>query len=579
MNHSSRSRSTRTAKARVRKRRVLLIVNLTMLMLIVTGGALIYAREQAVREARTADALRASAAQTEALLASVGEPSDMGLSDGDAMNVASLDSAGSKAADVEPSDIEVTDAEPPSVDSPYDESSADRAPTGLEQPSASGAADAEDSAGSDAAGGEEPSGAAAQPEEPAAAGDAAEAAPQGGEEADSAAANPPLTAGASIGAASPAAASAAVPAAPAGDGEPESEASGGEAASGSDAADKQAPAASIGAAPAAKQPAAASPGTGAKGAVVNLTFAGDVIFSGKVQSLLDQQGYDYPYTYVQDRFRSDDLTVINLETPVTALTTKGAEKTYVFKSPPKALGPLNNAGVDVVNLANNHTLDQGIDGLIDTIKNLDKAGIAHVGAGKDAAAAYAPVYVERKGVKIAIIGVSRVLPETSWAAGKNHPGAASAYDPEAAARAVEQAKRNADVVVAIVHWGKERVDMPDSNQTGLAHRMIDAGADLIIGGHAHVLQGFEQYKGKWIAYGTGNFIFTRSATAKTWETGVFQAECSKNGDCSLKLVPHWAEVGRPVPMEKADAQKLLQRIQSLSPGVKIDSDGRVRAGG
>ncbi|WP_246281242.1 CapA family protein [Saccharibacillus qingshengii] len=350
--------------------------------------------------------------------------------------------------------------------------------------------------------------------------------------ADSASSNPELTAGSAVGAAAPAA--------------------GGLAA------------------------AVAEPMSGGSKSV-SLNFAGDVIFSGKVQSLLEKKGYDYPYVYVRDRFKNDDLTVINLETPVTALTTKSADKSFVFKSPPKALGPLKNAGVDVVNLANNHTLDQGIRGLLDTIANLDNKGIAHVGAGRDASAAYAPVIVERKGIKIAIVGVSRVLPESDWAAGAGHAGAASAYDPEAAARAVEAAKRKADVVVAVVHWGKERVDKPDSNQTVLAHRMIDAGADLIIGGHAHVLQGFEQYKGKWIAYGTGNFIFTRSGNAKTWETGVFQAECKKNGDCSLKLVPYWAELGQPVPMKKADAQKLLRRIDELSPGVRIGEDGQVRA--
>ncbi|MEJ8303661.1 CapA family protein [Saccharibacillus sacchari] len=517
---SPRSRSTRTKKARKRKRRVLLTVNLILALLVVAGAALVYAREHAAREASTAAALRAAAAQNESALASAaGIAEAPGLSDGE----------------------ESSDAQ---------------------EPAASEAAAGAEPIGSDAADLEEPSGADAQPDGGAPAEDQAGDAPLSGGEADSSEANPPLAAGSAVGAAPPAAGGLAAepPAAEAGGSQPEDEDSSGQAG-------EQAPA----------ETAAIPTPSADNGAVVNLTFAGDVIFSGKVQSLLEKEGYDYPYAYVQDRFKNDDLTVINLETPVTALSTTGADKSFVFKSSPKALGPLKNAGVDVVNLANNHTLDQGINGLLDTITNLDQAGLAHVGAGKDASAAYAPVYVERKGVKVAIVGVSRVLPETDWAAGPDHPGAASAYDPETAARAVEAAKKNADVVVAIVHWGKERVDLPDDNQTTLAHRMIDAGADLIIGGHAHVLQGFEQYKGKWIAYGTGNFIFTKSATAKTWETGVFQAECSKNGDCSLKLVPYWAEVGRPVPMEQDDAQKLLKRIESLSPGVRIDANGRITA--
>ncbi|MWJ33533.1 CapA family protein [Saccharibacillus sp. WB 17] len=411
-----------------------------------------------------------------------------------------------------------------------------------------------------AAAGEDLSGAAAQPEPGSSADEPAEAAPADREAADSDEVRPPLTAGSAVGSAAPAAGLLAAPRAAS---EPEAE--------------EAPPQESLSPGDTGLSASADPLPAAAKGKTVNLTFAGDVIFSGKVQSLLEQEGYDYPYAYVRNRFRNDDLTVINLETPVTSGSTTGADKTYVFKSSPKALGPLRKAGVDVVNLANNHTLDQGIPGLLDTIKHLDKANIAHVGAGADEAAAYAPVIVERQGVKIAIVGVSRVLPEADWAAGKKHPGAASAYDPEAAARAVQAAKRQADVVVVIVHWGKERVDTPDANQTVLAHRMIDAGADLIIGGHAHVLQGFESYKGKWIAYGTGNFIFTRSATAKTWETSVFQAECTKNGDCDLTLVPYWAELGRPVPMNKSDGQKLLRRIENLSPGVEISANGRVQA--
>ncbi|MDO3408972.1 CapA family protein [Saccharibacillus sp. CPCC 101409] len=552
MNYTPRSgsRSERAKTAKRRKRSRLLTINLTLLALILAGAAMLYRREQTAQENRAEAAALTAAAETEAAAQASGQ-------------------------------------------SPADETSPS-APAG---PSAAAQADEEQPAAEASAGEEGPSG-AAQPDGQSPAAGEAGAAPEGGGAADSAEANPPQSAAGAVGAAAPAAAGSAAEQEPSGaaqpDGQSPAEEEAGNAPEGGEAADSAEanPSSSEAAAgdplkssaPASSGKAAdnsAAPAAGGKSAdssaVVRMNFAGDVIFSGKVQSLLEQKGYDYPYAYVKERFKTDDLTVINLETPVTALNTTGANKSFVFKSPPAALGPLKNAGIDVVNLANNHTLDQGADALLDTIANLDKNGLGHVGAGKDADAAYAPVYVERQGVRIAVVGVSRVLPETSWAAGPNHPGAASAYDPAAAARAVKAAKENADVVVAVVHWGKERVDTPDANQTTLAHTMIDAGADLIIGGHAHVLQGFEQYKGKWIAYGTGNFIFTRSATAKTWETGVFQAECTKSGDCSLTLSPYWAELGQPVPMEAADAQKLLKRIESLSPGVKIGSDGRVSA--
>lgn len=309
------------------------------------------------------------------------------------------------------------------------------------------------------------------------------------------------------------------------------------------------------------------------GQTVTLHFGGDVMFSGKVGELLAQKGYDYPYEYVKKLFTSDDLTVVNLETPVTSSDTTAANKTYTFKSSPEALPHMAAAGIDAVNLANNHILDQGVSGLTDTIQQLDQSGVQYVGAGKDSTRAYQPVYVERKGIKIALLGFSRVIPEASWNAGKNQPGVATAYDATAAEAAIREAKSNADLVVVVAHWGVERSDTTVDHQTDLAHRFIDAGADLVVGGHPHVLQGLEQYKGKWIAYSTGNFIFTHSLTEKTWDTGVFEAVCSIKGECSMKVIPYTANLGQPVPMAEPQAQTLLQRLQSLSSNIRFDVKG------
>ncbi|MGZ7439957.1 CapA family protein [Paenibacillus sp. TH7-28] len=315
------------------------------------------------------------------------------------------------------------------------------------------------------------------------------------------------------------------------------------------------------------------------GAELLIHFAGDTIFSGKVEEQLEKTGYDYPYKYVQDLFQNDDLSVLNLETPITAGGEAAENKTFVFKSPPKALGPMAAAGVDAVNLANNHVLDQGVPGLKDTLKNLRKNGILYVGAGENSKEAYAPVYVERKGVKIALFGFSRVIPEYEWTALKKHPGVAAVYDPEPALAAIREARKQADLVLVVAHWGKERVTELEDHQQELAHAFIDAGADLVIGGHPHVMQGLEEYKGKWIAYSTGNFIFTKSLDQKTWETAVFAAKCTREGDCSLQLIPYRTELGQPVPMAAEDGKKLLEEVESLSPGVTIDEKGDVSASG
>lgn len=297
--------------------------------------------------------------------------------------------------------------------------------------------------------------------------------------------------------------------------------------------------------------------------------------AGNVEKILLEKGYEYPYTELQDLFLQDDYSIVNLETPVTSRGTPSTNKAFVYKSPPAALPALKAAGIDAVNLANNHVMDQGVEGLLDTFAALDENGIAYVGAGADSARAYAPVYVEKNGIRVALFGFSRVVPEVSWYAGKNKPGVAATYDPAQAVQAIREARSKADLIVVIPHWGEERTDFPVDNQKQLARAYIDAGADLVVGGHPHVIQGLESYKEKWIAYSLGNFIFTRSTEPRTWESIVLQASCTKAGKCELRALPFHAELARAVPMNKEKGAALLNRLQSISTDVQIDADGNI----
>lgn len=310
------------------------------------------------------------------------------------------------------------------------------------------------------------------------------------------------------------------------------------------------------------------------GGQVSLTFVGDVLLASKVEDILKQKGYDYPYTNVKDYLSKPDITIANLETPI---TTRGTEqkKEYVYRSSPLALPPLKAAGIDLVNLANNHVMDYGPEGLQDTMNALDQEGIKRVGAGNDLDEAYRPVIMEKDGVKIAFFGFSRVVPEASWKAGPGRIGVAETYNYKPPVEAIQKAKESADLVVVVAHWGAERSDHPDKNQTDLAHRYIDAGADLVVGGHPHVLQGFEQYKGKWIAYSLGNFIFTTNDNPKTWETVILEAACSKEQSCNIHLVPILTKLALPTPMNLEDSSKLFQRLSQISIGSKVDAEGNV----
>lgn len=309
---------------------------------------------------------------------------------------------------------------------------------------------------------------------------------------------------------------------------------------------------------------------------ITLSFAGDVLLAAAVENLMQKNGFDYPYTYVKPFLQKPDLMAVNLETPVTTRGTPALNKQYVYKSSPDALPALKASGIDLANLANNHTMDQGEEGLLDTIEHLDSAGIPNMGAGRDDAEAFKPVLLEAKGISVAYIGLSRVIPEGSWKAGKDHPGLAETYDSTRAVKAIQEAKKQADLVVVMVHWGIEREDNPNADQTRLAHEYIDAGADLVIGSHPHTLQGFESYKGKWIAYSLGNFIFPGMEPDKTKDTGVVDARCSVDGKCSLIMHPMRSNQSQPVPLEGEDAAALLKRISSISIHASVDAAGNVK---
>ncbi|MCL6456751.1 MAG: CapA family protein [Gorillibacterium sp.] len=307
---------------------------------------------------------------------------------------------------------------------------------------------------------------------------------------------------------------------------------------------------------------------------IQMTFVGDVLLGSTVESLLAKSGYDYPYQQVLSYLQRPDLTIANLETPITTQGTKQV-KEYVYRSSPLVLPAFQAAGFDLVNLANNHSMDYGPDGLLDTFTHLKKQGIPYVGAGHNAEEAFSPVILEKKGMKIAFLGFTRVVPEQSWKAGANTPGLADTYNYTAPVEAIKKAAKLADLVVVIPHWGVERNDLPEAYQKDLARRYIDAGADLVVASHTHVLQGFESYKGKWIAYSLGNFIFTTNNTPKTWDSMILEASCSQEGDCALNAVPVLTKAAQPKVMLPEAAVQLFRRLTAASFGVKLLDDGQI----
>lgn len=308
---------------------------------------------------------------------------------------------------------------------------------------------------------------------------------------------------------------------------------------------------------------------------ISLSFVGDLLVAEYVSAITEREGYDYLYKEALLYLSEPDLTAGNLEFPITKRGTPVVGTPYVYKGSPDVLPSMYNAGFDVMSLANNHALDQGVEGMLDTMSYLDEAGISHMGAGSNDTEAFAPVIKEVRGIKVAYIGLSRVVPFPSWKADKYNAGLAESYDTTRANAAIAKAKEQADIVVVMVHWGKERVDKLEPYQTDFGKQYIDAGADLVIGSHPHVLQGFEMYKGKWIAYSLGNFIFTSYPKETAGETGVLDALCTKSGDCELTFHPMFTVNAQPTPLEGDAAKTLLDRLSSISFGVRLEADGRL----
>lgn len=289
-----------------------------------------------------------------------------------------------------------------------------------------------------------------------------------------------------------------------------------------------------------------------------LAFAGDVHGERQIAGAL--AAGEHPLADIAPVLGDADLTIVNLETSVGSTGTP-ATKTYTFQAPAMLLDELVRAGVDVVSLANNHSLDYGLPGLIETLDLAQRAGLAVIGAGEDATTAYAASIHQVRDRTVALVGLTRVWPEPTWGATDERPGLAGAYDLHRAVTAVVEARAVADVVVAVVHWGAEGADCPDHNQLELAGALLAAGATAVVGHHPHVLQPVVHRNGGLAAYSLGNFLWYTSGSASRL-TGVLRLEIDDSGVSDWTLAPaviHPGD-GGPRPASGADADAVATRI-------------------
>ena len=262
------------------------------------------------------------------------------------------------------------------------------------------------------------------------------------------------------------------------------------------------------------------PGSGASAKSVVLAFGGDVHFESTIGAELRARP-SLVLTSIAPVLRRADVAVVNLET---AVTTGGspAAKEFVFRAPPNAFSALAAGGVDVASMANNHGMDYGETGLRDSLAAAKRYRFPVIGIGLNDTHAYRPYRTTVNGQRIAVIGATQVLDDhliSAWTAAPHKPGLASAKNVPRLVRAVTQARATSDTVVVFLHWGIELQQCPSPDQRTLAKQLVAAGADVIVGGHAHRVQGAGRMGRALVGYGLGNFVWYGTSEPST-QTGV-----------------------------------------------------------
>jgi Bacterial capsule synthesis protein PGA_cap len=308
---------------------------------------------------------------------------------------------------------------------------------------------------------------------------------------------------------------------------------------------------------------APSPSRLGSGNPVVFAFGGDIHFEGVLSSKLAAS----PSTVlapIAATLRQADLAVANLETAVTN-GGAAAAKQYVFRTPASAFAALRSGSIDVASMANNHGMDYGEAGLRDSLAAARRYRFPVIGIGLDAKQAYAPYRRTIRGQRVAVLAATQVLDDhlvTSWTAGARKPGLASAKDVARLVQEVRRARATSDIVVVYVHWGVELVACPTTDQRTLARRLVAAGADIVVGGHAHRLLGAGRMGHALVGYGLGNFVWYGTSELST-QTGVLFVAATGRRIDSYRWAPARIVDGVPRPLTGAERSAEIRSWRSL----------------
>ena len=301
------------------------------------------------------------------------------------------------------------------------------------------------------------------------------------------------------------------------------------------------------------------------GKPVTIAFAGDMNFEGATASRLDADPNSV-FGPVSNILSDADLTIANLETAVTKGGGSPVGKQFTFSTGPEALTAIAAAGIDVVSMANNHGMDYGEAGFAESLQVRDETDLPIIGMGANENEAYAPHIAEVNGQRIGVISATQVLDGSfidSWTATSDHAGLASAKRVDKMVETVEATRPKVDTLIVFLHWGTETETCPNEAQTTLTPQLIDAGADIVVGGHQHRVLSAGYSGAAFVGYGLGNFLFRANSELGS-RSGVLKVTATGRRIDGYEWVPARINgANQPIPAEGQEAQNLLASWNEL----------------
>ncbi|MDF2590188.1 MAG: hypothetical protein K0S41_4029, partial [Anaerocolumna sp.] len=306
---------------------------------------------------------------------------------------------------------------------------------------------------------------------------------------------------------------------------------------------------------------------------ITMVFAGDIYMSNYIVNNYNSNGIDGVLSKeLQSEFEFANIAMVNQEFAFSNRGVKADDKQFTFRVDPSYVALFKDMNLDIVTLANNHSMDFGTEALVDSFDTLKNANIEYVGAGNNLEEAKETKYFDVNNKKIAVLAASRVIPVPDWNATRSKPGLLTTYDPTNLIAEIKTAREQSDFVVVYVHWGLEKHSTPEAYQRSLAKQYIDAGADLVIGSHPHVLQGIEYYNGKPIIYSLGNFMFYNSID----RTAVLKVIMNEANEISVQLIPCKADNAQTHQLvDTLSKSKFYQYMEDISYDIELDDNGFV----